>query len=102
MSHDWPGNIRELQDAIESAVALGSDSVLTAEDLASVPNRASTADGPNGDEIMSVREIERRAILHALREIGGDKLATARLLGIGKITLYRKLKKYATTPSSTA
>ena len=40
------------------------------------------------------RRLERRAILHALREAGGDKLAAARLLGIGKTTLYRKLKQY--------
>jgi two-component system response regulator HydG len=40
--------------------------------------------------------MERRAIVHALRETGGDKLAAARLLGIGKTTLYRKLKEYAT------
>ena len=98
MSHDWPGNIRELQNAIERAVALSSDSVLTADDLVSVPNGASAMDGPNNNEIVPLREIERRAILHALRETGGDKLASARLLGIGKTTLYRKLKKYATTP----
>ncbi|MGC2670257.1 MAG: sigma 54-interacting transcriptional regulator [Candidatus Acidiferrum sp.] len=103
MSHDWPGNIRELQNAIERAVALSSDSdsVLTAGDLVSVPNRASATDGPNNNEIMPLREIERRAILHALRETGGDKLATARLLGIGKTTLYRKLKEYGTAPIPT-
>ena len=43
---------------------------------------------------MSLDELERRAILRALRESGGDKLAAARLLGIGKTTLYRKLKQY--------
>jgi two-component system response regulator HydG len=40
----------------------------------------------------------RRALLHALRETGGDKLAAARLLGIGKTTLYRRLKEYTTAP----
>jgi two-component system response regulator HydG len=98
MSHDWPGNIRELQNAIERAVALSSHSVLTADDIVSFPNRASATDGPNNSEIAPLREIERRAILHALRETGGDKVATARLLGIGKTTLYRKLKKYGTAP----
>jgi|SRR5579863_4056617 transcriptional regulator with PAS, ATPase and Fis domain len=101
MSHDWPGNIRELQNAIERAVALSSDGVLTADDLVSVPNRASATDGPNNNEIMPLREIERRAILHAMRETGGDKLATSRLLGIGKTTLYRKLKEYGTDPMPT-
>jgi two-component system response regulator HydG len=45
-----------------------------------------------------VAEIERRAVLQALRETGGDKLAAAGLLGIGKTTLYRKLKQYARAP----
>lgn len=98
MSHDWPGNIRELQNAIERAVALSSDSVLTADDLVSVPDRAFATDDLNNNEIGPLREIERRAILRALRETGGDKLAAARLVGIGKTTLYRKLRRYATTP----
>jgi transcriptional regulator with PAS, ATPase and Fis domain len=101
ISHDWPGNIRELQNAIERAVALSSESVLTADDLVSVPNRASTTDGPNNNEIVPLKELERRAILHALRETAGDKLATARLLGIGKTTLYRKLTEYGTAPTPT-
>jgi DNA-binding NtrC family response regulator len=98
MSYDWPGNIRELQNATERAVSLSSHSVLTADDIVSVPNRASATDAPNNSEIVPLREIESRAILHALRQTGGDKLATARLLGIGKTTLYRKLKKYGTAP----
>ena len=49
---------------------------------------------PHSDELLPLEELERRAILRALREAGGDKLAAARLLGIGKTTLYRKLKQY--------
>ena len=49
---------------------------------------------------MPLEELERRAILRALREAGGDKLAAARLLGIGKTTLYRKLKQYETESHS--
>ena len=45
-------------------------------------------------------ELERRAILGALRESSGDKLAAARLLGIGKTTLYRKLKQYDSQPDA--
>jgi DNA-binding NtrC family response regulator len=50
---------------------------------------------PENNELMPLKEIERRAIFQALREICGDKLAAARLLGIGKTTLYRKLKQYS-------
>jgi two-component system response regulator HydG len=94
MAYDWPGNVRELENAIECAMALSSDSVLTADDLASVPNGASAGSLPDGNELVPLEEIERRAILHTLRETGGDKFAAARLLGIGKTTLYRKLKLY--------
>jgi transcriptional regulator with PAS, ATPase and Fis domain len=94
MVHDWPGNVRELENAIESAVALSSDNVLTANDLASVPNGASAGSLPDGNELIPLAEMERRAILHTLRETGGDKLAAAHLLGIGKTTLYRKLRLY--------
>jgi two-component system response regulator HydG len=95
MAYDWPGNVRELENAIESAVALGSDTVLTLDDLASVPNGTSALGHPNSDELVPLWETERRAIFHAMRETEGDKFAAARLLGIGKTTLYRKLKKYA-------
>jgi len=102
MAHDWPGNVRELENAIECAVALGSGNSLTLEDLASLPNNASVATLPNGNELVPLEEIERRAVLHALLETRGDKPAAARLLGIGKTTLYRKLKEYARDPKASA
>jgi two-component system response regulator HydG len=95
MTCDWPGNVRELENAIECAVALSSASVLGVDDLASVPNGASAGSLPDLTELVPIPEIERRAILRAVRETGGDKLAAARLLQIGKTTLYRKLKAYA-------
>src|ERR1700675_4419842 len=98
MAYDWPGNVRELETAIECAVALSPDSVLKVDDLASVPNGASAGTLPDSNELVPLAEIERRAVLHALRKTGGDKLTAARLLGIGKTTLYRKLKQYATAP----
>jgi transcriptional regulator with PAS, ATPase and Fis domain len=101
MAHDWPGNVRELENAIESGVALSSDNILRVDDLASVPNGASTVSLPRSNELLPLAETQRRAILHALLETGGDKLAAARLLGMGKTTLYRKLKEYARTLRST-
>ena len=94
MAYDWPGNVRELENAIECAVALSSDTILTVDDVASVPNGAS-AGRPPGDELVSLAEVARRAVINTLRETGGDKPAAARLLGIGKTTLYRKLRDYA-------
>jgi two-component system response regulator HydG len=99
MAHDWPGNVRELENAIECAVALSSDSVLTVDDLASVPKSAFSEYVPDCNELVPLEELERRAILQALREAGGDKVAVAHHLGIGKTTLYRRLKEYAKSPN---
>jgi DNA-binding NtrC family response regulator len=94
MAYDWPGNIRELENAIERAVALGSGPILHVGDLPSNLQYTSTEKLPEGDELVPLEALERRAIFRALRETAGDKLAAARLLGIGKTTLYRKLKQY--------
>jgi two-component system response regulator HydG len=96
MTYDWPGNVRELENAVERAVALGSGPILHVGDLPSNLQYASVERMPENDELVPLEELERRAIFHALRETGGDKLAAARLLGIGKTTLYRKLKQYET------
>ncbi len=94
VAYDWPGNVRELENAIERAIALGSGPIVHVGDLPSnlvYPSGDRIADK---EELVPLEELERRAILRTLRETGGDKLATARLLGIGKTTLYRKLKQY--------
>jgi DNA-binding NtrC family response regulator len=100
MSYDWPGNVRELENAIERAVALGSGPMLHVGDLPSNLHYASAEKLPESDELLPLEELERRAIFRALRETSGDKLAAARLLGIGKTTLYRKLKQYDAPPTA--
>ena len=95
MAYDWPGNVRELENAIERAVALGSGPILHVGDLpTNLQHHHSDRLPSASDELLPLEELERRAIFRALRETGGDKLAAARLLGIGKTTLYRKLKQY--------
>src|SRR6267143_1371787 len=94
VAYDWPGNVRELENAIERAVALGSGPILHVVDLPSNLQYPTTERAPEKDEILPLEELERRAILRTLRETGGDKLSAARMLGIGKTTLYRKLKQY--------
>ena len=93
-AYDWPGNVRELENAIERAVALGSGPILHVGDLPSNLQFSSADRLPEQDEVVPLEELERRAIIRALRETAGDKLAAARLLGIGKTTLYPKLKQY--------
>jgi two-component system response regulator HydG len=104
VGYSWPGNVRELENAIERACALSSGPVLHMGDLPTqlqdfrnqsraeqqVP--AQEAAEPAG--IVSIAEMERRAILGTIRQLKGDKLMAAKLLGIGKTTLYRKLKEY--------
>jgi DNA-binding NtrC family response regulator len=94
VAYDWPGNVRELENAIERAVALGSGPIVHVGDLPSSLHYPSSERVPEKEELLPLEELERRAILRTLRETGGDKLAAARILGIGKTTLYRKLKQY--------
>jgi DNA-binding NtrC family response regulator len=94
ISYDWPGNVRELENAIERAVALGSGPIVCVGDLPSNLQYPTSERLPEKDELLPLEELERRAILRTLRQTRGDKLAAARILGIGKTTLYRKLKQY--------
>jgi DNA-binding NtrC family response regulator len=94
MAYDWPGNVRELENAIERAVALGSGPHVSVNDLPSNLQYPTTERAPGKEELLPLEELERRAILSTLRQTGGDKQAAARTLGIGKTTLYRKLKQY--------
>ena len=94
MAYDWPGNVRELENAIERAVALGSGPIVHIGDLPSNLLYPPVESVSENEGVLPLEELERRAILRTLRETGGDKLAAARLLGIGKTTLYRKLKQY--------
>jgi two-component system response regulator HydG len=94
IAYDWPGNVRELENAIERAVALGSGPIVHVGDLPTNLQSPTTERLPGKTELIPLDELERRAILNTLRETSGDKLAAARILGIGKTTLYRKLKQY--------
>ena len=94
MEYSWPGNVRELKNCIEAALASLSGSTIHIQHL---PRRfsASAREAPQEAESESVdlKQLERRAILRALKLAANDKARAARLLGIGKTTLYRKLKE---------
>jgi DNA-binding NtrC family response regulator len=93
MSYDWPGNVRELENCIQRALALGSGPEIQVRDLPS--NLLYTMQNESGKRRFStLREIERDAIRQALEMTGGDRLRAAKLLGIGKTTVYRKIKEY--------
>jgi two-component system response regulator HydG len=94
LAYDWPGNVRELENCLERAVTLGSGPVIRLADLPSNVQSPSASASELPDSVVPLEEMERQAILRALAGSGGDKLLAAKLLGIGKTTLYRKLRKY--------
>jgi two-component system response regulator HydG len=106
MRHDWPGNVRELENSVERACALSSGPVLHLGDLPTqlqqegLDARRTAGVGAGAEsnggapEVKTLADLERDAILGAIRVLKGDKLQAAKLLGIGKTTLYRKLKEY--------
>jgi two-component system response regulator HydG len=98
MGYHWPGNVRELENAVAHAVALGSGTILRLGDLPSNVKCAASEHASEPDELLPLHELEHRAIIRMLRATDGDKLNAARLLGIGKTTLYRKLKHYDSAP----
>jgi DNA-binding NtrC family response regulator len=98
--YSWPGNIRELENTIECAVALSSSAILQVGDLPAKLHHAGVHPDPENNEPLSIYQIERLAIFRALERTGDDKFEASRLLGIGKTTLYRKLKEYSKTRKS--
>ena len=107
MRYDWPGNVRELENAIERAVLLEASDVLQAgnpalsdlhstgagyildSDADSMPAHPSTS-----TEILSLEEIEKQALVHALEVTDNNITKAAQALGINRVTIHRKLRKY--------
>jgi DNA-binding NtrC family response regulator len=116
LAYDWPGNVRELQNSIQRMVALNSGPLLHLADLPSpvqdnwygnktkvLSLAVAASQGPrqpsgplmqNPGPVLSLTETEKRAIMNALEYTKGDRGMAAHLLGIGRTTLYRKLKEY--------
>ncbi len=97
-THSWPGNVRELEHCIESAVALCRDDTILMEDLPKSiteveRNLISYARVKN----MTLYDVEREYILETLKDNSWNQKKTAELLGIGRNTLWRKIKEYNVT-----
>ena len=120
LAYDWPGNVRELSNCVQQMIAMNSGPLLHMADLPSplrnelglaraevrtmVAAASESADGrpeisfvvPELQPvILTLSEIEKRAIIEALDYTKGDHTTAAHLLGIGRTTLYRKLKEYS-------
>ena len=114
MNYDWPGNVRELQNSIERMVALNTGPWLHVADLPSALQNHRVAEPPLASAVAAGSEtaplpllhapprpaglflatVEKETILKALEATHGDRAKAAQLLGIGRTTLYRKLKEY--------
>jgi two-component system response regulator HydG len=104
MEYAWPGNVRELEHAVERACTMCSGPVLHLGDFPTQLQQQgldAQRSLPRGQEagadvpgVTTLADLERQAIVDAIRKLRGDKLQAAKLLGIGKTTLYRKLKEY--------
>ena len=93
LKYPWPGNVRELQNAVKHGVVLAQGQVVDVEHLPeelTQPVHLSTPE--EGGALLTLEEAERRHILRVLEACGGQQLDAARVLGIGRTTLWRKLK----------
>jgi two-component system response regulator HydG len=97
LSYAWPGNIRELQNCIQRALAIAEFDHVTLEDLPEtmrVPQHAASVEVP-GSELITIEELQRRYCDEVLKATGNNKTVAARILGIDRRTLYRKLEAFA-------
>ena len=99
LSYAWPGNVRELRNVIERAVALTQHDQIVVEDLPEkirqYRNSRVLATGNDPTELRTLDSIERDYILHVMQAVDGNKSLAARILGLDRKTLYRKLDQYA-------
>jgi len=95
LQYDWPGNVRELANAVERAVILCPGNTIDVGDLP--PTLQPSADGAGG---RSLEEAERQRILEVLQETGGNKTRAAQILGITRVTLRAKMRRYGLDETS--
>jgi len=106
IKHPWPGNVRELMNAIERGVVLSRSEYIEDTDLPMVSeNRsdrkeASPAAAPSdtSEDCFPLEKVEKKAILKTLQIADGNKSKAAKILGITRKTLHKKLKKYGLMP----
>ncbi len=93
--YSWPGNVRELQNHVHRAMAISPGPLIRIEDLpVELRRKAEGSATPAGEPLTALEEAERQAIIDALAANAGHRMKAARRLGIGKTTMYKKLKEY--------
>jgi DNA-binding NtrC family response regulator len=97
ISHRWPGNVRELEHTIERAVLLGNGATIGVHDLPPQLSGAAARKLPLAEAVarsFTLRDLEREYIERVLENTGGNKSEAAKILGVDRTTLYRKLEEY--------
>jgi DNA-binding NtrC family response regulator len=94
LAYEWPGNIRELRNCIESAVVLARTTVIEVEDLPSHIGKAQNTGSVSLEVGITLAEAEKQLIISTLAMCAGNKTKAAEILGIGRKTLHRKLQEY--------
>jgi len=97
MNHRWPGNVRELEHTIERAVLLGKETTLSTRDLPPQLRVRQDSALPLAEAISkgyTLRDLEREYIARVIENTSGNKTAAAKILGLDRTTLYRKLEEY--------
>jgi DNA-binding NtrC family response regulator len=92
--YSWPGNVRELENCVQVAIVAAGDATIDVGDLPPrVRENAATTDHA-AEHVVDLEAVERRHIERVLKEVGGNRSAASRKLGMNRVTLYRKLKRY--------
>jgi two-component system response regulator HydG len=104
LAYAWPGNVRELQNCIERGVALTETDRIGVQDLPDAVREPSPAQvalaSANGARLETLSEVERRHILRVMESVAGHRRTAARILGLDRKTLYRKLARYGVKAQS--
>jgi two-component system response regulator HydG len=100
LSYSWPGNVRELENAIERAVVLGEGQRIRPQDLPPQVHKRADDQHPLVPAHLTLEEMEKLAIVQALRLTGGNKSEAAERLGIHRTSLYDKMRRYAISDPS--
>ena len=99
LEYDWPGNVRELENCMERALALAAFSEVGVDDLPDKVRKHHSSqiviDTANPEELLPLEEMERRYVNRALAAVGGNKTHAAKVLGIDRRSLYRRLDRLA-------
>jgi two-component system, NtrC family, response regulator AtoC len=91
MAHDWPGNVRELRNVLERGAVVATGPVIQLADVG-LPSKSDAPPRPGA--LASLEEVEKRHVATVLGHTGGNVSQSARILGIDRVTLYNKMRKY--------